>query len=299
MPGVADRHHENQFVGHQLAVLDAAVGQPCSDHADLGAAFGDPIHDGAAVADQERDRDVRKLLLEAADERRQHVLAGNGARGHEQIARQPALEAVHGLERLALELEHTRGVREEEAARARGLRSPAEPVEQPHTQLLLERADVLGNRRLGEEQRQRSLREGLELCHLDEDFELPQIHGAKYRRGTARCLPGGRERTSKNARDVRADARGSVTAAAAPAAAAASGHAPTRECAARAPQTEAGQATGDTRALAARARDCCLRARHILLEFPLALIAAVLVDRHDSPCSGSAPVGAYWPPRWT
>ena len=62
--------------------------------------------------------------------------------------RPAGLKACPGLERLALELEHARGV-ERRVGRALVAPPPAEPVEQP-TQLLLERADVLGDRGLGQ-----------------------------------------------------------------------------------------------------------------------------------------------------
>src|SRR5262249_11213365 len=152
-----------------------------------------PLDDGTAVPDQQRDRDVGELLLEAADERWQHVFARNGARRHVELARQPPLETVHGLQRLALELEHARSVREEQLARPGGLRATAETIEQAHAQLLLERADVLGDRGLRQSQRLGGLRERLELSDLYENLELPEIHGRQYRRGSARCLHTGRQ----------------------------------------------------------------------------------------------------------
>src|SRR5262249_55526645 len=109
-----------------------------------------------------------------------------------QLARETSLEAVHGLERLALELEHAQSVRKEELPRPRHLRPPPEPIEQAHAELLLEGADVLGDRRLSQPQRLGGLGEGLELGHLREDLELPQINGAKYRRDAVRCLHGER-----------------------------------------------------------------------------------------------------------
>ena len=51
--------------------------QPHADDADLHAPGLDPLLHVAAVADQERDRDLGILRPEGADQRRQHVLAGD------------------------------------------------------------------------------------------------------------------------------------------------------------------------------------------------------------------------------
>ena len=106
-----------------------------------------------------------------------------------EIPRESSLEAVHGLEGLTLELKHAGGVREQQLPCPRRLRSATETIEEPDAQLLLERANVLGDGGLGEPERLGRLREGLELGHLHENLELSQVHGAKYRRVLACCLP--------------------------------------------------------------------------------------------------------------
>src|SRR5207249_4171051 len=83
------------------------------------------------VTDQEGDRDIGKLLLEAAQQGRKDVFARNGARAHGQLAHELSLELVHGLSRFALELEDARGVGDEELARARRFRAAPEAIGQP------------------------------------------------------------------------------------------------------------------------------------------------------------------------
>ena len=105
-----------------------------------------------------------------------------------------------------------------------------------------------------------ALREGLELRHLDEDLELPQIHDAEYRRGTARCLRvqrlGGTTKGPEGPCARHGQAPASVAAAAAPAAAAAApGHARSGERAAGAKHADHGQPSRHARAPARRARD--------------------------------------------
>ena len=154
-------------------------------HAQLHLAFGDPLGDLATVTDQEGDRDIGKLLLEAAQQGRKDVFARNGARAHGQLAHELSLELVHGLSRFALELEDARGVGDEELARARRFRTAPEAIEQPHAQLLLEGADVLRHRGLRQEERFRRLGERLELGNFDEDLELSQVHGRSIGAGRA------------------------------------------------------------------------------------------------------------------
>ena len=60
-----------------------------------------------------------------------------------------------------------------------------EPVEQAHAELVLEGADVLGHRGLGEVQRLGGAGEGAELGDLGEDLELTEIHGGSSIRSDA------------------------------------------------------------------------------------------------------------------
>src|SRR5712691_4464428 len=187
VPGMRGRYHHHDLVRHQLAVLEAAVGQPRADHAQLRPALEDPIDDRLAVPDEERDRDLGVFLLEAADERRQDVLARDGAGADEELAAHLPLEAVHRLAGLALQRQHSPGVAQQELAGLGDGGAAAEAIEQAHAQLVLKGADMLRDRRLGEVQRVRGLGEGAELGDFDEDLELPEVHGGEYRGRPRRC----------------------------------------------------------------------------------------------------------------
>src|SRR3989304_2680332 len=67
------------------------------------ASLQDPLHDPLGIADEKRDGDVGVFLLEAADEGRQDVLAGDRAGGDNELPAHAALELVEGLARPAVE----------------------------------------------------------------------------------------------------------------------------------------------------------------------------------------------------
>lgn len=80
VPRVGSPDHHDHVVRHQLLVLDAADGEAGADDSQLCASLRDPVDRGLTVADQERDRDIRVLFLEASDESREHVLTWDRAR---------------------------------------------------------------------------------------------------------------------------------------------------------------------------------------------------------------------------
>ena len=93
-----------------------------------------------------------------------------------QLTAHASLELLDGLRRLARERQHAARVAEQQRAGARRRGAATEPVEQLHAQLVLERADVLGDGRLREEERLGGAREAAELGDLDEDLEPAQVH---------------------------------------------------------------------------------------------------------------------------
>src|SRR5882762_4955863 len=100
------------------------------------------------------------------------------ARGHDddQLVAHPALELIERLARLTRERQDPARVAEEKLSGARGCGAAAEAVEELYAELVLERADVLGDRRLGEREGLGSAREARELGHLGEHLEAAEVH---------------------------------------------------------------------------------------------------------------------------
>ena len=89
---------------------------------------------------------------------------------------QPSLELIERLPRLPREGQHAPGVAEHQLTGARGRRAAPEAVEKLDAELVLEGANVLGDRGLGQEESFGGAREAPELGHLREDLEAAQIH---------------------------------------------------------------------------------------------------------------------------
>src|SRR5262249_30244705 len=151
---------------------------------------------------------------------------------------------------------------------AGGRGAASQPVEQLDAELVLEGADVLGDRGLRQEQRLTRAREAAQLGDLDEDLEPTQVHR--------------RRRPARAGHD--AD-RGWVTsgtgAAAAAAAAAARAHR-RRDRASVGPEPEDGELPRDAITLAGGTCDGGRRDGEIPLEVRAAFPAPVLVDGHPS-----------------
>src|SRR5262245_61253643 len=175
-PRMSSGNGDDELVVHQLARSQRAERRPGADDADLDAPLLDPFAHLTARAHAEADRDVRILGLELADQRGQHVLAGDRAAAHDEGAAHAALEVVDRLTRLLGQLQHATGVVEQHAAGRCGSRAASQPVEQRNPDLELERADVLGDRGLGEEERFGRPGETTELGDLREHFEPTEIH---------------------------------------------------------------------------------------------------------------------------
>src|SRR5439155_24431925 len=114
-----------------------------------------------------------------------------------ELAAHPALELVERLPRLTGQRQHAPGVAEHRLAGGRGRGAAAQPVQELDAQLVLEGADVLGDRRLREEECLGGAREASELRHLREDLEATEVHqdgveseefvsGSRSRRRTTR-----------------------------------------------------------------------------------------------------------------
>ena len=97
---------------HQLAVLDAAVGEPRADHAHLRPAVTHPVDRGLAVADQERDGDVGELRLERVRSRAEGCTRRESCWPRSGARRSSSEKAVHRLAGLARQREQAHGVRE-------------------------------------------------------------------------------------------------------------------------------------------------------------------------------------------
>ena len=85
-------------------------------------------------------------------------------------------ELVEGLTGLGPEQEHLPRVAVQELPGPRRDGLPAQAVEQPRAQLLLEEPHVLADRGLGEAERRGRPGEAAELEHTGEDLELAQVH---------------------------------------------------------------------------------------------------------------------------
>src|SRR5437667_361328 len=158
-----------------------------------------------------------------------HGFAGAGAAlAHAEGPAHASLDMRDGVLGLGLEPEDRSGEAEQELAGWRRRRAAAHTVEQRQADLLFQRADVLGNGGLGQEQRFGGAGEASELSDLGEDFEAAKIHGtwvvefgllvtgAAAAATAAACRHGGRHETRaglerddrERALDVTALARG-------------------------------------------------------------------------------------------
>ena len=130
--------------------LQRSVPGASADDAHLDPALLQPLGDLPARPDQQADGDLRILPLEPPHELGKDILAGNRAAAHHELAEHAALEPVHGLPGLAGRGQQPLGVPEQQLASARGRGATPQPIQELNPQLVLQRADVLGDRGLGE-----------------------------------------------------------------------------------------------------------------------------------------------------
>ena len=107
---------------------------------------------------------------------RQHVLPRDRARAHQQGAGDLSEELIERLAGLGAQREHLLRVPVEQLPGPCRNGLPAEAVEEPSAELLLEEPDVLAHRGLGEPEGRRGPREAPELVYAREHLELPEVH---------------------------------------------------------------------------------------------------------------------------
>ena len=128
---------------------------------------------------------------EGTDQRGQDVGGRDGAGADHGFSAQPAAEPGQGFQGLLLQAEDAAGVVVEQAARRGGLGLAAEAVHQFLAEFLLQVADVVAHRGLGEEYRPGRTGEAFQFDHLAEHVEFADIHG---RRGIKDGVPGSADR---------------------------------------------------------------------------------------------------------
>jgi hypothetical protein len=137
------------------------------------------------------------LVRKAPISRGQDVLAGNAGAAHDQLAADPPLELIDRLLRLAGQRQQAPSVAEQQLTGRGGGRPPTQTVEQLHTQLVFQRANVLGHGRLGEKQGFGRTGETAELGDSNEDLEPAKIHQTRKARralrGVRRSRPASRD----------------------------------------------------------------------------------------------------------
>src|SRR6185503_18512236 len=137
--------------------------------------------------------DVGVFTAEGPDERGHDVFARDAGAADRQLAADSPLELLDGLPGLAGQRQQAARVTEQERARPGRRGAAAEPIQQLHAELVLEAAHVLGDRRLGQEERLGGAREAAQLGDLHEDLEPTQVHDEPTKReGPRRALRDGK-----------------------------------------------------------------------------------------------------------
>ena len=180
--GRADEHH---LVPEERLERHRALPPGRADDAELELAAGDELDDALRVVHRERDRQLRVVLLELAEEERDHVRAGPRGRADLEATAQRALVLGGDLfEQLLLEREQPLRPVVEAQARLRGDDPPARAVEELLADPLLERPHLLADRRLRDPEPHRRLREALPLDDRAECRQLPCVHQIYLYRST-------------------------------------------------------------------------------------------------------------------
>ena len=163
------RADEDDRVAQERLVLDAAVARRRADDAELERPVGDPLDDGLRVEDGERDVQLRVLLGEPAEQRREDDAAGAGRGADLERPGELAGRVVGELvDDLLFEREQPlRGAVELRAGLGR-LDAPAGAVEQLRAEPLLERPHLQADRGLRDAEPLGRLGERLALDHLAE-----------------------------------------------------------------------------------------------------------------------------------
>jgi hypothetical protein len=169
------RHHERLAGDHP--VLDVRRGHGRAQEGGVEGVLPQPLlHGGGQHLAVQRQGQPGHRLLRPAHDPRHHPVGGRAGEADPQHARGPLPHLVDvGLEGLDLVDDPPPAVQEHLAGGGE-VHPPGGPVQQPHAELLLELADLLGQRRLGHVQALGGAAEVALLGHGDEVVELPDLH---------------------------------------------------------------------------------------------------------------------------
>ncbi len=142
-------HGQHDLVAEERLERHAAMARRRADDAELELSAGDGVDHVLRVAHLQRDRHAGVVLLELAEEERQHRRARPGRAADLELARELAfLGARDLLQQLLLEREHPLGAPVEPEPGLGRLHPTTGPVEQPLPEPLLERPDLQAHRGL-------------------------------------------------------------------------------------------------------------------------------------------------------
>jgi hypothetical protein len=148
---VVGRADEDHLVAEERLVGDRAVPRRRTDDAELELAPRDLLDDRLCVGDREVDGHLGVRLRELTQEDRDDRAAGAGRGAHGELAAQRPLRFARDvLEELTLEREQPLRAAIEPVARLCRLDPPPGAVEELLADALLQRADLLAHRGLGD-----------------------------------------------------------------------------------------------------------------------------------------------------
>ena len=174
------RDHRQQRVVPQDLVLDLAeVGpfvQQVDDEVHLLGAQG--VVELGHVLAQKRQAHARVALVEVEEHLREVRALVALHVAHPQLALWPVVRGPRANERVLDVREDGARLVKKDRARSREPNVPAVPLQQRDAHLALERAHLLAERRLGDEEPLRRTRERELLRHGHKVLELPEVHGS-------------------------------------------------------------------------------------------------------------------------
>ena len=172
------RGHRHELVVQQGRHVEAAAARGQCHQADIQRVVLHALHDVRGVAGGDRDLQLRQAAAKVAQQRRQ---AEDRRRGAGAETHAPHLAAPESRQRL--EQRRHRAVDpgcmvQKFAARRRRHRAAAHPLQQANAQALLELADLLADRRLGQVELGGRGREGAQPHDLGEGMDMIEIEAA-------------------------------------------------------------------------------------------------------------------------
>ena len=145
------RSDEDELVLVERTTSNAGVAE-LPDDPELDLAARHQVHDLLRMAGPHEEADIRVTLGEADQDLRQDVGAHRGRDRERQLADDAVLELAHDRVAAPDRLHRALGVGEEGAARGRQDHPGVRPSEQRRIELLLERLEPRGQRRLADRQ---------------------------------------------------------------------------------------------------------------------------------------------------